>query len=548
VPYPEDGDTRPGEPQGAGGDLPDHGRTPSPRGSIPDAEVLLDPPSTDGCDHEQAGSPDTGPRNAEPSPGRPAVIGTALGLMLIGGLCGTMIWLSPPKTASRRGATPRQQPITAPAVSVASPRASASAAPSAAASAGPPAAVLGSGPPVVGPWRIAQITPSPEIKIVEGVVDRRMLLDALTSNGIPKAQVYRILGAFEGIRRFDQTRKRDTFAVATDIATRRVRAFEYQVSPTEIYQARERQDGALIGERLDLHVEKKLVSGSIAVGEDLSASAQASGFDPSLLVHLDDAFEGRAQLSSLRAGARLRVVAQVETALGAFARYTELSAIEYHPADPDAPSSRIYRFDGTSSHGYFDAKGQQPYKGGFRVPIPFARVTSRFSMKRMHPILHVVRPHLGVDYAAPSGTPVYAASFGTIEWVGNAGASGNLVTIRHAAGLSTGYAHLSRFAPHLEVGQRVDARQLIGYVGSTGRSTGPHLHFSAKKSGVFIDPLSLKLDGIRVLPKNDRGEFDQKRDELDRLLEAIPLPPGPAAVAETKEPEDSEPLGEEDHP
>ena len=543
---PEDGGTRPGEPLGASDSPAGEVFRPPPesdsaeratpqRDSIPDTEVLLDPPDASGAVREDVGRH----HGRGLSPGGTAVVGTAIGLLLISGLFGTMIWLSPSRVPAKRIAP-------APVTSVATSPAAASAAPAPPASAGPPPPVLGTGPPVPGPWRIAQITPSPEIKIVEGIVDRRMLLDALATAGVPKAQVYRILGAFEGIRRFDQTKKRDVFTVALDVPTRRVRAFEYQVSPTEIYQARERQDGALIGERLDLHLEKKRVGAAIVVGDDLSASAQVSGFDPSLLMHLDDALEGRAQLSSLRAGARLRVIAQVETALGAFARYTELSAIEYYATDPDAQPLRIYRYDGKTSHGYFDAKGHQPYKGGFRSPIPFARVSSHFSMKRMHPVLHVVRPHLGVDYSAPSGTPVYAASFGTVEWVGNAGASGNLVTVRHPGGLTTGYAHLSRFAPHLEVGDRIDARQLIGYVGSTGRSTGPHLHFSAKRNGVFIDPLSLKLDGMRVLPKTERDDFDERRAEADKVLEAIPLPPRPATVAETKEAEDSEPLGEED--
>src|SRR5207244_10905833 len=121
----------------------------------------------------------------------------------------------------------------------------------------------------------------------------------------------------------------------------------------------------------------------------------------------------------------------------------------------------------------------------------------------------------------------YAASSGNVEWIGDSGPSGNLVTIRHANGITTGYAHLSRFAPHLAQGTPLESRQLIGYVGSTGRSTGPHLHFSAKRNGVFIDPLALKLDGDRVLPKPDRADFDEQRAALDKLLDAVPLPAAP---------------------
>lgn len=398
-----------------------------------------------------------------------------------------------------------------------------------------------------GPWRLAQLAVSPDIKVVEGTLDRRSFIEALTEAGVPRGQVYRLLAAFNNVRKFDKSRRHDTFAVALEMPSHHLRAFEYQAGPTEIYQARERDDGSLSGERLDLHLEKKRASAAIVVGDDLGASLQAAGLDPTLVDHLDDALEGRAQLSSLHAGSRLRIVADYETALGVFARYLDILAIEYLSAENDSPALRVYRFHGDKSDGYFDAKGHQPYKGGFRSPIPFARISSGFNMHRMHPILHVVMPHNGVDFAASSGTPVYAACFGDIEWIGDAGASGNLVTIKHAGGITTGYAHLSRFAPHLALGQAVETRQLIGYVGSTGRSTGPHLHFSTKKNGVFIDPLSLRLDGDKVLPKPERPAFEDQRAALDKLLDAIPLPaPPPEAAGHKPEPTEGEPM-EESH-
>jgi murein DD-endopeptidase MepM/ murein hydrolase activator NlpD len=133
-------------------------------------------------------------------------------------------------------------------------------------------------------------------------------------------------------------------------------------------------------------------------------------------------------------------------------------------------------------------------------------------------------PHNGTDFGAPTGTPVGASSPGVVASIGYDGASGNLVTIDHAGGYTTGYAHLSRFAEGLKVGDHVSRLQLIGYVGSTGRSTGPHLHFSAKKDGKFIDAESLQLDALRVLPKEERDEFAVERKTYDQLLEAIPLP------------------------
>jgi murein DD-endopeptidase MepM/ murein hydrolase activator NlpD len=401
--------------------------------------------------------------------------------------------------------------------------------------------------PIPGPWRLAQLASSPDVKVVEGVMDRRSFLEAVGAAGVPRAQIYRVLNAFTNVRKFDRSRRHDTFAAALDLPSRRVRAFEYQAGPTEIYQAREREDGTLIGEHLDMHVEKKRASAAVVVGDDVGTSLQAAGLDATLVDHLDDALEGRAQLSSLHVGSRLRIVADYETALGVFARYLDVLAIEYLPAD-DTPSLRVYRFHDDKTDGYFDAKGHQPYKGGFRSPIPFARISSGFNMHRMHPILHVVMPHNGVDFAASSGTPVYAACYGNIEWIGDGGASGNLVTIRHAGGITTGYAHLSRFAPHLAQGQTVETRQLIGYVGSTGRSTGPHLHFSTKKNGVFIDPLSLRLDGDKVLPKPERPAFEEQRASFDKMLDAIPLPPAPPqAAGHAPEPGEADEPMEESH-
>jgi murein DD-endopeptidase MepM/ murein hydrolase activator NlpD len=190
------------------------------------------------------------------------------------------------------------------------------------------------------------------------------------------------------------------------------------------------------------------------------------------------------------------------------------------------------------THGWYDAKGRQPYHGGWRSPVPLARIASRFNPRRMHPVLHVIMPHNGVDFAAPTGAPVYATASGVVTSVGNGGPCGNMVEIAHPNDIASVYCHLSRFAAGLHVGQHVESRQLIAYVGQTGRVTGPHLHFGIKKSGAFIDPMTLRLDGVRVVPRGRRDEFDRLRAGLDAELDGIPLPaPGAAASAEPSEPE-----------
>jgi murein DD-endopeptidase MepM/ murein hydrolase activator NlpD len=156
-------------------------------------------------------------------------------------------------------------------------------------------------------------------------------------------------------------------------------------------------------------------------------------------------------------------------------------------------------------------------------------VTSRFNPKRRHPILKRIKPHNGTDFGAAIGTPVLASASGRVSFVGKAGPNGNMIRLQHSGGYETGYSHLSRFAKGLKVGARVDQRQTIGYVGSTGRSTGPHLHFSAKRQDRFIDPESLSLDALSPLAAAERQLLSQLRQRYDPLLNAIPIvmPPAP---------------------
>jgi hypothetical protein len=154
-------------------------------------------------------------------------------------------------------------------------------------------------------------------------------------------------------------------------------------------------------------------------------------------------------------------------------------------------------------------------------------VTSPFNPKRLHPVLHTVMPHTGTDFGAPSGAPIYSAYRGTVESIGPLGPCGNAVVLQHAGGIETGYCHMSRFAPGVKAGDKVGTHQLVGYVGATGRATGPHLHFFVKKNGQFVDSRTLHLDGDRPVPAVDRTAFLAAKADLDRRLDAIALPEPP---------------------
>ena len=377
---------------------------------------------------------------------------------------------------------------------------------------------------VAGPWRIADST-DPKLKKVEGTIGHESFLKALDEAGIAVPQTFRLLKVMKELRDVDHCNPRDQFAALVDRASSRVVAFEYVASKEEVYQAREGDDGLLKSSKLDLHVERARVQGAIRFDRDtFAASAEAAGFEPSLCSVIDEALAGHSTVADFRRGDRVRVVAQEVTVLGDFERYAGIEAIEVQSSRDPKPL-RVYYYRGGKSHGYYDAEGRSVREGGWRKPIKGARITSPFNPRRMHPILHKIMPHQGTDFGAPMGTPVGAAGAGTVSFIGARSAEGNFVQLDHGGGIQTGYAHLSRFEPGLKVGDRVQPLQIIGYVGSTGRSTGPHLHFAVKKNGVFVDSETLKLDSLQVLPVDERLEFVAARSKLDALLDAIPLPP-----------------------
>lgn len=161
---------------------------------------------------------------------------------------------------------------------------------------------------------------------------------------------------------------------------------------------------------------------------------------------------------------------------------------------------------------YWEYDGASLRKQLLKAPLKFTRISSKFSYSRLHPVHRVYRPHLGVDYAAPKGTPVHAVADGVVTFKGWGGGGGNTLKIKHAGNLMTGYLHLSRFAKGINQGTRVSQGQLIGYVGSTGTSTGPHLDYRVWKNGKPINPLSVPQEPAEPIKKENRAEFEYVRD------------------------------------
>lgn len=407
-------------------------------------------------------------------------------------------------------------------------------------------------PPHTHTFRVADLASDSRYAIAQGAIGKHGFLGALAASGLAPREAHRVLAGFSGVKNLDRLNANDAFSYAKSSHDGHVVAFELlpaneaSADSLDFFQEHEDDTGApLVAKHVSIAIDKKRLKAAIVVGSDLRASLTAAGFNESITNELDDALEGHAELSDLQKGTRLRLVATEERVEGAFSAYA-IDAVEYSP--PGKPAVRVYAYGPPSSRageheaqpsahdrahgsrrvarGFYDAQGRQPYHGAWRSPIPMARISSRFNPNRMHPVLHVVMPHNGVDFAAPPGTPVYAAASGTLRSVGDGGPCGNMVQIEHPNGLISAYCHLSRFGP-ISAGQHVETRQLIGYVGQTGRATGPHLHFAVKRvnaagTEIFIDPLSMRLDGVRLVSNKD--DFEKARVALDAELDSITLP------------------------
>ena len=398
--------------------------------------------------------------------------------------------------------------------------------------------VVDAGSPIVRPppvWRVSALKDDPNVEVSEGTFGKRGFVTTLTQAGLPREDIKRIAQAFEGVKRVDRPRENDSFVLAKDKSKNSLVAFEYATSPLDVWQGRVDESSAddrIIVKKLDLFVEHRRVAHGLVVTADLAKAIAAAGMRPEIVDAVDDALEGHVDPGSIRSGVRMRVAATEDWVEGTFVR-VKVEAIEFVPKTGSPIRVYFYERDPREvegsprrapAPGFYDAKGKQPYRGQFRSPLSLARVTSRFNPKRMHPVLKVVAPHRGVDFAGAPGTPVYASGAGTVVTAGNGGPCGNMVEIDHGGGIRTVYCHLKGFAQGVRSGVKVEARQLIGYVGQTGRVTGPHLHFGVKKNGVYIDPLALKMDGIRVLPPADRDAFQRKRADLDAIIDGVALP------------------------
>ncbi len=317
-------------------------------------------------------------------------------------------------------------------------------------------------------------------------------------------EVDKVVGGLAGLVDFTKSRVGDEIeALVSDAGE--VEWFRYVMSREDRFVA-VRSGSEMIGYQQHVPVETatRLVEGEIEIS--LYLTMEALGEKPWLTLTLADIFAWDIDFfTEPRAGDRFRLLVEKKTLDDDLVGYGRVMAAEYAQTDGDV--FRAYRYEFEDGRvGYYRQDGTAVEKMFLKSPVKFASITSRYGLRR-HPILKYVRAHKGVDYGAPRGTGVWAVGDGVVLRAGRRGGYGRLVEIRHRNGLRSRYAHLSGYGRGVRSGARVRQKQVIGYIGSSGMATGPHLHFEVLRGGRHVNPLSLVVPPAPPISDDERDRF-----------------------------------------
>jgi murein DD-endopeptidase MepM/ murein hydrolase activator NlpD len=363
------------------------------------------------------------------------------------------------------------------------------------------------------------ISPAPPERftaVTARLARNQTLAQALFKLDLDGADVRAVVDALRGIFPFTRARPGDQLRVERRDGERAVHRFSYRQGIADEWTVERLPDGTLVGTKRPVELTTEIARVAVTIESSLYESLQRSGEDPNLAVLAADVLAWDVDFyQDVRGGDRMAIVVEKVFADGKLLRYGEVLAAEYDGAATGA--KRLFRYaapDGVTS--YFDENGQSARRGFLKSPLKYANITSRYGNRR-HPVLGYNRAHEGVDYGAPTGTPIWAVGDGHVRLAGRNGGCGKTVILRHRNGYETIYCHLSRFA--VSAGKTVSQKQVIGYVGATGLATGPHLHYAVKRGGRFMNPLQLKVPREAPIPERWLPDFREKIAPLRARLQ-----------------------------
>jgi murein DD-endopeptidase MepM/ murein hydrolase activator NlpD len=367
---------------------------------------------------------------------------------------------------------------------------------------------------------VQETKPAPPPVTVEEKLVRRgdTLYDILRAKGLPDNQIIAI-----------SRRKVDGISPSRLVVGKSYRLYvqdgrviEYQYEPDGVRILRilfDEDPPALNVEPIPYDVFRVPVSGVIQ--DSLFAALEAIGERPSLAMDLADLFAWQVDFfRDLRTGDAFTVLVDKYYRDGKFVRYGKILAARF-VNNGKTHTGILFKTTG-GREDYFDETGGSLRKQFLKSPLRFRRISSGFSRKRLHPVTGKVTAHLGIDYAAPTGTPIMSIGDGKILFKKHDTVNGRIVKVRHNGTYSSAYAHMNSFAKGIGKGSRVRQGQVIGYVGRSGRATGPHLHFAMYRNGRYVDPRRINVPRATSIPAQDRYDYERKVKEIALLLDGEP--------------------------
>ncbi len=359
----------------------------------------------------------------------------------------------------------------------------------------------------VDDWQVVRVQPG------------QTLSDIFTARGLGMADLQKVMDAASGAKsalHSIRPGQEFDFLLGSDGSLKGFRFDQDQASRATI-----RLDGAqptVAIQQRDMDLREQVAHGVIR--SSLYAAGDQAGMDAAMVGKLADLFKYDIDfVQDLRVGDSFTVIYDDIYRDGVRYGQGNIIAAEFINQGQRYTAYRFKKADG--SYGWYSEDGRPIQKSFLRIPVDFTRISSQFTAARMHPILGRMRAHKGVDYAAPSGTPIHAAGDGVIKYHGWERGYGNFVVIQHDRSISTAYGHMSRFVKGQHVGERVRQGEVIGYVGMTGLATGPHLHYEFRVNGVQRNPQTVTLPKPEPLPAVQMARFKAEvvKPQLARLTE-----------------------------
>jgi len=363
-----------------------------------------------------------------------------------------------------------------------------------------------------------RITEPNEFREIKGKIRKgETLFDIFKKYRLDLADFFSLREASANIHKLRNLQVDQPYRILLD-ADNQINSFTYWIDDDTILDVKCGEDG-FCAKKIAVPYEKKIDHIGGMIKDNLISSLGQGKEALMLALDLSDIFAWDIDFTTdIRNGDTFKVVVEGLYLNGELRKYGKILSAEIVT---NGETYRAYRFTDEEGTDYYDASGKSLKKAFLKAPLSFRRISSTFSKERHHPILKIIRPHHGIDYAAPKGTPVSAASDGTVVFAGRRGQYGNLVILRHRNGYKTYYGHLSKIDKRVRPGARIDQGSLIGNVGATGLATGPHLHYEMRINDRPVNPLSIKVSRGRAIAGKSMAEFTRIKTALNAELASI---------------------------